>query len=154
MVKFESHNYITKLNVGSELKSSFSIHLKSNDENINYRKKNGLDVYNHEQKIGECVKNFRTWHCYLEIKNQKTQDLEIKNQNMQDYFIMLNELEKISEINDFLQKENQLLPKIKQEIVKKNGKFYYVWNHKSKGFRLKEKVHEEIRKISSLIDNF
>lgn len=136
---YETENYIYTIHFGSGFKLKYKMKRKSPEENIEYRKRKGLDVYdNNNTLIGECKRINRTWMCLIPMDNT------MYSTNMLNELIL---------INSYINKQNLNLPKI-DSIVTKNNITYYSWYHNEKGFFIKNQIHNEIKIIKTIIDKY
>ena len=154
-ITFESKNYLKTITFGPGLALAFNAKYKTYEENLAYRKKKGLDVYDPDGVlIGKYERHNRIWICYLYI----VRDAETLNISSVNSFPMLfndmKEMEAMDAINQFI-KNQKLDTTIKfKSLVTEANRVYYSWYSTQKGFFIKDKIHDEIKRASHLVKQY
>ena len=139
-IKTESKNYIKTLTFGPGLRIEYIMRLKSYEENLSYRKKNGLDVYDdNDVLVGKCERFNKTWTCYIKINHGK--------------FDKLDELTEMNKLNQHIKEQKLNLPEF-NSIVSEGDRTYYTWQCSKKGFFIRNKVHAEIKRVAEEVNKY
>lgn len=149
----ENALYKKTLEFGPGFKFRYTMRLKSEEENIPYRKVNKLDVYhrlpdsNEEVIVGHCERFGwwkplkRNWDCYVNINK-----IPITSGKMMDYLSFM------QHFNNFL-----AIKKSGYEmgmLVTTGGKHYYQWYSTKTGYTIVDEIHQEIKEVATLLHEF
>lgn len=130
----ESEKYIKKLILGPGLSFEYTCRLKSYEENLTYRKKHNLDVYNSDGVLLGFAKRFTDmWQCCLLI-----------NYNVDDH------INDMAIINKLARENNLDIPELTTTIYY-GTRIYYSWTSKKTGFCIRKKINQEIRDVAAKI---
>lgn len=149
-LNFNSKNYKTTIQFGPGPAIEFKMNLKTYEENAQYRKEKGIDVYDGDVLVGKCKRYHRTWMCYLKANFISVSFSEFKKGNM---LPMFKNDDKTKTLNQYSKDHNLNLP-VFNRIETHNGITYYSWEFNGKGFFIRDKVHNEIKRVAKSVNEY
>lgn len=133
---WESDEYAKTLTIGPGFKFAYEAKLKSYEENIPYRKKEGLDVYDdNDQLIGFARRFVDMWQCCLLVSVTNFSG---------DHF------RDMAEMNRLAKEKGIIIPEL-GSILHYGTRTYYTWTSKKHGFFIRKKINREIKEIAQKI---
>jgi hypothetical protein len=148
-ITYESDDYIKTITFGPGLNFEWKMRLKTYDENLEYRKKNGLDVYDdNDVLVDKCEKHGRSWVCYIE-PNKSTSNVP----DNRIIGLMFGQLDEMAKINRYLKDQYPNLPQLGC-IVVTGDRLYYNWNFGKKGYFIRNEVHDEIKIVAQAVNQY